>query len=111
MVERLEKIKKTIVGWANYYKIGYWKNIARVIDAHIRFRLRMCIWKQWKKVSTKKKSLIKLGVPKREAWMLSNSHKAYTRCASSFLNYAITNKRLKEKGLVSLLDQYNLKHC
>ena len=111
LVERLEKIKKTIVGWTNYYKIGYWKNIARVIDAHIRFRLRMCIWKQWKNVSTKKKSLIKLGVPKREAWMLANSHKAYARCASSFLNYAITNKRLKEKGLVSLLDQYNLKHC
>lgn len=109
--ERLEKIKKAIVGWTNYYKIGYWKNIARVIDSHIRFRLRMCIWKQWKKVGTKKKALIKLGLPKREAWMLANSRKAYARCASTFLNYAITNKRLKEKGLVSLLDQYNLKHC
>lgn len=111
MDERLEKIKKAIVGWTNYYKIGYWKNIARVIDAHVRFRLRMCIWKQWKKVGTKKKALIRLRVPKREAWMLANSRKAYARCASSFLNNVITNKRLKEKGLVSLLDQYNLKHC
>lgn len=111
MDERLEKIKKAIVGWTNYYKIGYWKNIARVIDAHVRFRLRMCIWKQWKKVGTKKNALIRLGVPKREAWMLANSRKAYARCASSFLNNVITNKRLKEKGLVSLLDQYNLKHC
>ena len=111
MDERLEKIKKAIVGWTNYYKIGYWKNIARVIDAHVRFRLRMCIWKQWKKVGTKKKALIRLGVPKREAWMLANSRKTYARCASSFLNNVITNKRLKEKGLVSLLDQYNLKHC
>lgn len=109
--ERLEKIKKTIVGWTNYYKIGFWKNIAREIDAHVRFRLRMCIWKQWKKVSTKKKALIKLGIPKREAWMLANSRKAYARCASTFLNNVITNKRLKERGLVSLLDQYNLKHC
>lgn len=47
--ERLEKIKKTIVGWTNYYKIGYWKDVARMVDAHVRFRLRMCIWKQWKK--------------------------------------------------------------
>lgn len=109
--ECLEKIKKTIVGWTNYYKIGYWKNIARVIDAHVRFRLRMCIWKQWKKVNTKKKALISLGVPKREAWMLANSRKAYARCASSFLNIVLTNKRLKERGLVFLLDQYNLKHC
>lgn len=109
--ERLEKIKKTIVGWTNYYKIGYWKYIARVIDAHVRFRLRMCIWKQWKKVNTKKKALISLGVPKREAWMLANSRKSYARCASSFLNNVLTNKRLKERGLVFLLDQYNLKHC
>lgn len=109
--ERLEKIKKTIVGWTNYYKIGYWMNIARVIDAHVRFRLRMCIWKQWKKVNTKKKALISLGIPKREAWMLANSRKAYARCASSFLNTVLTNKRLKERGLVFLLDQYKLKHC
>ena len=109
--ERLEKIKKTIVGWTNYYKIGYWMNIARVIDAHVRFRLRMCIWKQWKKVNTKKKALISLGIPKREAWMLANSRKAYARCASSFLNSVLTNKRLKERGLVFLLDQYKLKHC
>lgn len=76
-----------------------------------RFRLRMCIWKQWKKVNTKKKALISLGVPKREAWMLANSRKAYARCASSFLNNVLTNKRLKERGLVFLLDQYDLKHC
>lgn len=109
--ERLGKIKKTIVGWTNYYKIGYWKNIARMIDAHVRFRIRMCIWKQWKRINTKKKALISLGVPKREAWMLANSRKAYARCASSFLNTVLTNKRLKERGLVFLLDQYNLKHC
>lgn len=109
--ERLEKIKKTIVGWTNYYKIGYWKDVARMVDAHVRFRLRMCIWKQWKKVNTKKKALISLGVPKREAWMLANCRKAYARCASSFLNNVLTNQRLKERGLVFLLDQYNLKHC
>lgn len=109
--ERLEKIKKTIVGWTNYYKIGYWKDVARMVDAHVRFRLQMCIWKQWKKVNTKKKALISLGVPKREAWMLANCRKAYARCASSFLNNVLTNKRLKERGLVFLLDQYNLKHC
>ena len=106
--ERLGKIKKTIVGWTNYYKIGYWKNIARMIDAHVRFRIRMCIWKQWKRINTKKKALISLGVPKREAWMLANSRKAYARCASSFLNNVLTNKRLKERGLVFLLGLFLL---
>lgn len=111
MDERLKKIKETIQGWTNYYKIGYWKGIARRIDMHVRFRLRMCIWKQWKKIGTKKKGLIKLGISKQEAWRLANSRKSYARCASSFLSAIITNAKLKQRGLVSLLDQYNLKHC
>lgn len=111
MDERLKKIKETIQGWTNYYKIGYWKGIAGDIDAHIRFRLRMCIWKQWKKIGTKKKELIKLGISKQEAWRLANSRKSYARCASSFLSAIITNGKTKQRGLVSLLDQYNLKHC
>ena len=48
---------------------------------------------------------------KKAAPMLANCRKAYARCASSFLNNVLTNKRLKERGLVFLLDQYNLKHC
>jgi hypothetical protein len=50
---RIMKVKQLIVGWVNYFKIGQMKSICREVDAHIRFRLRMCIWKQWKKVKTK----------------------------------------------------------
>ena len=45
---RLEKLKQVIVGWVNYYRIGYFKTKAIQIDKNIRLRLRMCIWKQWK---------------------------------------------------------------
>ncbi len=47
---RLIKLKQLIVGWVNYYRIGYFKIKAKEIDRNIRFRLRICIWKQWKKL-------------------------------------------------------------
>ena len=49
-------------------------------------------------------------IPKGKAWEWANSRKGYARCVSTFLCTAITNQILKKRGLVSLLDQYQLKH-
>lgn len=108
---RLLKLKQLIIGWVNYFKMGQMKMICKELDKHIRFRLRMCIWKQWKKVKTRYKNLQKLGIPRGKAWEWANTRKGYARVARSFiLCRAITNERLKKFGLVSLLDQYQSVH-
>lgn len=108
---RLANLKQLIVGWVNYFKIGQMKGVCKELDEHLRYRLRMCIWKQWKKVKTRYKNLQKLGIPKGKAWEWANTRKGYARVARSFiLCRAITNDRLKKYGLVSLLDQYQLVH-
>lgn len=104
---RVKKLKQLIVGWINYFRIGRMKTICTNLDKHLRFRLRVCIWKQWKKVRTRYNNLQKLGVPKGKAWEWANTRKGYVRVAKSpILCRAITNERLKRFGLVSLLDQY-----
>lgn len=107
---RLLKLKQLIVGWINYYRIGYFKMKALEIDKNIRFRLRMCIWKQWKRPQTRYKALKKLNMEEWKCKTWSSTRKSYARCASSFLRVAIPNELLKKRGLVSLLDQYQLKH-
>lgn len=108
---RIFKLKQLIIGWVNYFKIGKMKSICKELDGHIRFRLRMCIWKQWKRVRTRYKNLQKLGIPKGKAWEWANTRKGYARVARSYiLHRAITIERLKRFGLVSLLDQYQLVH-
>ena len=57
---RLMKLKQLIIGWVNYFRIAQMKTVCGNLDKTIRFRLRMCIWKQWKKIKTKYKSLMKL---------------------------------------------------
>lgn len=110
MDTRLRKIRQVIVGWVNYYRIGMFKEVARKLDGMIRFRLRMCIWKQWKRVRTKFKALQRLGITRKKAWMWANSRKGYARCASTFLKVAITNRKLEIRGLTSMLAQYQYKH-
>ncbi len=79
------------------------------LDKNIRFRLRMCIWKQWKTPQNRAKNLMKLGVPKWAARRTSYA-KGYARvCKSSDVQQAIDNKRLASFGLISMLDYYTEK--
>lgn len=108
---RIMRLNWLIRGWVNYFRIANMKTVCREIDQHTRFRLRMCIWKQWKKIKTRYRSLIKLGIPRSKAWEWANSRKGYARVASSFIMHrAVTNEIFKRKGLVFLLDHYQTVH-
>ncbi len=104
MEYRILKLNQLIQGWGNYFKVGDIKKYAKLLDAHIRRRLRACRWKEWKKVRTKYKNLIKLGISKKEAWKNANSRKSYWRMSNSpILDNAMNNEYWNELGLKSLL--------
>lgn len=41
--ERIKKLNQAIRGWVNYFKIGKMKKVLGLIDAHLRYRIRICI--------------------------------------------------------------------
>jgi len=105
-----EKIEQLTVGWVNYFKLADMNGILREIDKWLRRRIRMCYWKQWKKISSKFNNLKKLGIPKDKAWEFANTRKGYWRIAKSpILQRSITNAKLEKAGLVSSLKIYTLK--
>lgn len=108
---RCLKIKQLVVGWINYFKIGRFKKVCTTIDHWVRFRVRMCIWKAWKTPNNRMRMLCKLGVGKNKAKRTAYSRKGYARLANNqVVNCALRNEVLKYNGLISLLDQYQLKH-
>ncbi|WP_205694297.1 group II intron reverse transcriptase/maturase [Clostridium manihotivorum] len=105
--QRIEKLNQINIGWINYYGIAKCKGIVEHLDIWIRKRLRMCIWKQWKKVRTRYKNLKKLGLEHYEAIKFANTRKGYWRVANSaILNTTLTNKFFSDLGLKSLTHQY-----
>ena len=81
--EKIKKMEAIIRGWVNYFAIAKAKNKMKELDELVRTRLRIGIWKQWKKPKTKRMNLIKLGIPKQKAYEWSNSRKGYCRVAHS----------------------------
>lgn len=81
--EKIKKMEAVIRGWVNYFWIAKAKSKMKELDEMVRTRLRIGIWKQWKKPKTKRRNLEKLGIKKGKAFEWSNSRKGYCRIAHS----------------------------
>ena len=104
---KVEKLNELIRGWINYFKIGSMRKLCRELDGNIRYRLRMCIWKQWKTPQNKERNLVKLGIPKWAAHKVANTGNRYAHmCHNGWVQKAISNERLTQFGLISMLDYY-----
>jgi group II intron reverse transcriptase/maturase len=109
---RRYRLKRLVYGWVNYFKLADMQALLERIDEWCRRRIRAMYWKQWKKVRTKVKALVKLGIAKDQAWQWANSRKAYWRIAGSWvLTRALGNEKLKELGWVTFLDRYEQVGC
>ena len=81
------------------------------LDEWLRRRVRMCFWKQWKRIKTKYSNLVKIGIGNYKAWEYANTRKGYWRiCNSPILTKTLTNRYLKGIGLASISEVYSSKH-
>jgi len=104
---RATKLRKIIVGWINYFKLADMRGILNTLDKWLRRRIRLCYWKQWKKIKTKHDNLKRLGVDEYKAWEYANTRKGYWRISNSpILASTLSNKYLKEQGFVTLTEKY-----
>ena len=109
--ERIKQINYAVRGWVNYFRIANMKNAIQEIDKHLRTRVRVIIWKQWKKASRREKALLQLGVKPDIAHNLANTSKGYQLVAKTdWLKFAINIERLRKRGLIFLSDQYQKVH-
>lgn len=111
MEHRLLKLRQLIIGWINYFGIADMVRLVKSLDEWIRRRIRMCFWKQWKKIKTKYYNLKKLGASEEKAWQYANTRKSYWRISNSpILNTTLTNAYLEKIGYTSIYKRYKLVH-
>jgi group II intron reverse transcriptase/maturase len=110
--EKIAKINQVTRGWINYYALGSMKTAMAEVDAHLRTRLRVIIWKQWKVPKRRQWGLQKLGVGKNLASLTSYcGNRYYWVCTKTCVAWAISKEILGKAKLVSCLDYYNERHA
>ena len=99
----MAEVKRYMQGWLNYYAIASMKNTLAEWNGWLRRRIRMFIWKQWKKPRTKFRNLLKLGIPEKYAWMAAMSRRGYWfTVKTGAVERAISNERLVRAGFFDL---------
>ena len=106
MDERIKRLNQVIRGWINYFRMGSMKENLKRIDGHLRTRMRIVIWKQWKTGKKRFWGLRKLGAP---LWMAKQSAgfaDHYQAAAKTTGLHLISKEILAKRGLLSCLDYY-----
>ena len=107
----MAEVKIFIRGWLGYFHVAEMKRNMQSWDEWLRRRIRMYIWKQWKKPKTRVQNLLKLGIPEWAACICGNSRKGYWRVAdTTTLKRAISNERLAAAGYFSIAGYYESLH-
>lgn len=106
MDERIQRLNWVIRGWINYFRIGKMKKNLMRIDEHLRTRMRIVIWKQWKTSLKRYWGLRKLGAPEWMAKQSTGFAGHYQAVAKTTGLRLISKEILAKRGLISCLDYY-----
>ena len=104
MAYRIRKLNEYLRGWIQYFGLSQYYRPLPELDAWLRRRLRMCVWKHWRYVRTKVRELLKLGTAKKTAILTALSRKGPWHLSRTLATQTgMTTQWLSESlGLISI---------
>lgn len=106
MGQRIAQLNTYLRGWIGYYRLADMGERLKDIEGWLTRRLRMCLWKQWKRPRTRLRELRALGLPEWVCREFAASRKGYWRMAGGPLSRALDTAYWRVQGLMSLTDCY-----
>lgn len=106
--QKILKMQSLIQGWVTYFSIAKAKSLLQDLDALVRTRLRMGLWKEWKTGRTRVANLLKLKASKQKSYEWGNSSRGYCRVAHSpILCTTLNNAYFMRQGYYGFYNTYN----
>ena len=101
----IERLNPVLRGWVAYFRLTEVKGVLEELDGWIRRKLRALLWRQWKRVYTRVKNLMRAGIDRQRAWQsATNGHGPWWNGGASHMNAAYPKSWFDRMGLVSLLE-------
>jgi hypothetical protein len=104
------RLNAYLLGWISFFGIctGKVELLLRILDAHLRRRLRAIQLAHWKSRRTTVLRLIKLGVSRRTAWrsIYEGRKNLWAQSRASATERGLRNAYFAERGLVSLEEKW-----
>lgn len=104
----IAEINVAMTGFINYFKLADMTGFLRNLEMWIRRKLRVIVWKHWKKVRTRFKNLKGMGLPRRQVFMAMSRKKYWRLSGTPQLNAVLGISYFRNRGLINLVERYSL---
>lgn len=102
------ELNPKVRGWLNYFRHIESDYLLKELDGWLRWKLRVIIWKQWKRTRTRAKNLIKLGLSSDASWRFARRQRGpWVAAGENVMNRVLNNAYFENQGLISLQNQYH----
>jgi RNA-directed DNA polymerase len=102
-----DELRPVLRGWVAYYRLSEVKLSFEELDSWVRRKLRVNIWRQWKKPRTRRKMLTSRGMGTvRSAISAYNGRGPWWNAGASHMNQAFPVVYFRQHGLISLVDEH-----
>lgn len=107
MQQVIEELNPKLRGWLNYFRYVESDYLFKELDGWLRRKLRVILWKQWKRTYTRAKNLIKLGLSSNAAWRFVRKQRGpWAVAGTNVMNRMLNISYFEKLGLISLQNQY-----
>jgi len=107
MSKRIQTLNEYLRGWIGYFALAETPSVMDDLEEWVRRRLRLCLWRQWRRVRTRYRQLRGLGVPERDVHRIANSRLGPWRIAGKALGRFLGTAYWTNAGLESV----SLRYC
>lgn len=105
--KRVQVLNEYLRGWIGYFALAETPSVIDDLEEWVRRRLRLCLWRQWRRVRTRYRQLRGLGVPERDVHRIANSRLGPWRIAGKALGRFLGTAYWTNAGLESV----SLRYC
>jgi len=104
----IEEAMPVLRGWITYFRLAETKGVFEDLDGWLRRKLRVILWRQWKRPRTRARKLRQRGLDEARAWMSAyNGHGPWWNAGASHMNQAYPTSYFRNLGLTPLIEQLN----
>ena len=101
-----------LLGWVSYYRRAQVRYTLEELDQWLRRKLRVILWRQWKRPRTRARELMRRGLAPERAWTNAmNGRGPWWNAGASHMNQAVPTRVLSQLGLMSLVHRARELRC
>ena len=104
----IKEINVAMTGFINYFKLADMTEFLVRLEKWIRRKLRVIVWKHWKKPRSKFRKLKGMGLTIQQACMAWCRKKYWRLSKTPQLNTVMGISYFRERGLINLVERYSL---